>query len=251
MDCLKMHEFAILSPLGDYGALMTDEFQRAVEQKGGVVLAVQNYVEGMPDYKNEFKLLRDRKLTLDTRRKNIGQGKGDVSTLFKRDSWLEDSTLTFPALFIPSSNPKDAGLMAAQVAFNKLRVGYLLGSSGWNGREMLLNAKKQAEGAAFSVAFNSTEDSLNSAKEFNEKFRHKWHRDPDKNKVAGLSYDAIRIISSALDAENAPAAILQRREFGGVYGKIKFSNSGANENVGIISVVKGNLVEKSPSCETN
>jgi len=249
MDCLKINEFAILSPLGDYGTVMSDEFQRVIERKGGMILAIQNYAEGLPDYKNEFKLLRDRKLTLDARRKNIGQGKGDVSTLFKRDSWLEDSTLTFPALFIPSSSPADAGSMAAQVAFNKLRVGYLLGSSGWNGRDLLVNAKKQAEGAVFSVAFNSAEESLNSTKEFNEKFKNKWQRDPDKNRVAGLSYDAIRIIASALNAENAPEAILQRKEYDGVYGKIKFSKNGENESIGLRSVERGNFVEKSQSCE--
>ena len=249
MDCLKVNEFAILSPLGDYGTIMADEFQRSIERKGGVILAIQNYSEGLPDYKNEFKLLRDRKLTLDARRKNIGQGKGDVSTLLKRETWLEDSTLTFPALFIPSSNPADAGSMAAQVAFNKLRVGHLLGTSGWNGRDLLINSKKQAEGAVFSVAFDSAEESLNNTKEFNEKFKNRWQRDPDKNRVAGLSYDAIRIVASVLNAEYVPEAILQRKEYSGVYGKIRFSKNGENENVGLKSVERGNLVDKSPSCE--
>ncbi len=249
MNCLKINEFAIMAPYGSYGSLMADEFQRTVERKGGIILATQNYVEGLPDYQSEFKLLRDRKLTLDTRRMNMSKGATNISALSKRDSWLEDSTLTFSAIFIPSSNPTNAGLMAAQVAFNKLRVGNLLGSSGWYGREFWQNAKKQADGAIFSVPFFSTnEDSL---KVFTEKFRNKWQKDPDENKVAGLSYDAIRIVETALHLDSLTsmsAAILQRKEFNGVYGKISLTESGANDNVGLMSVNQGKFVDKSRKC---
>jgi ABC-type branched-subunit amino acid transport system substrate-binding protein len=245
MNCLKINEFAIMAPYGNYGSLMANEFQRAVERKGGIILATQNYVEGLPDYQNEFKLLRDRKLTLDTRRMNMSKGAANISALSKRDSWLQDSTLTFPAIFIPSSNPSAAGLMASQVAFNKLRVGNLLGSSGWYGKEFLLNAKNQAEGSVFSMAFFSNNE--DSSKVFSERFRSRWQKDPDENKVAGLSYDAIRIVESVLDLEyskSMSAAILQKKEFSGVYGKIDFMESGANKSVELISVEKGRFVEK-------
>jgi len=248
MNCLQINEFAIMAPYGDYGSLMADEFQRAVERKGGVIIATQNYVEGLPDYQNEFKLLRDRKLTLDTRRMNMRSGNSNVGSLAKRDSWLADSTLMFSAIFIPSSNPADAGAMASQVAFNKLRVNNLLGSSGWYGREFLLNAKNQAEGATFSAAFFSIgEDKL---KAFTDKFKSKWQKEPDQNKVAGLSYDALRIINSVLYESNSslPSAILQKKEYDGVYGKISFSESGANQSVDLITVKQGKFVEKSSEC---
>jgi ABC-type branched-subunit amino acid transport system substrate-binding protein len=249
MNCLKINEFAIMAPYGDYGSLMADEFQRAVERKGGVILATKSYAEGLPNYQNEFKLLRDRKLTLDTRRMNMKAGNSDVSAIFKRDSWLEDSTLIFPAIFIPSTNPADAGSMASQVAFNKLRVGNLLGSSGWHGREFLLNAKNQAEGSVFSTAFFSSGE--DNSKIFAEKFKGRWQRDPDENKVAGLSYDAIRIVNTMLPSSKPlPEAILQKKEFNGIYGKISFTPHGANENVGLISVEQGRFVEKS-SCQND
>ncbi|MCL2260060.1 MAG: penicillin-binding protein activator [Fibromonadales bacterium] len=246
MNCLQINEFAIMAPYGDYGSLMADEFNRAVQRKGGIILATQNYAEGQPDYQNEFKLLRNRVLTLDTRRRNMRSGNSNVSALAKRDSWLADSTLMFPAIFIPSTNPADAGSMASQVAFNKLRVNNLLGSSGWHGREFLQNAKNQAEGSAFSAAFFTDGDS--TFKAFAEKFRNKWQKDPDENKVAGLSYDAIRIVNAALESTYLPTAILQKKEYDGVYGKILFSESGANESVGLISVQQGKFVEKSPEC---
>jgi ABC-type branched-subunit amino acid transport system substrate-binding protein len=250
MKCLQINEFAIMAPIGDYGSLMADEFQRTVERRGGVILVTQNYVEGLPDYQNTFKLLRDRKLTLDTRRMNMSRGNANVSALARRESWLQDSTLTFPAIFIPSTNPAAAGAMASQVAFNKLRVLHLLGSSGWHGREFLLNAKNQAEGSAFSTAFFESHDE--GFKTFSEKFKAKWHKDPDDSKVAGLSFDAIRVINSALQSNTGSllAAISQKREYDGVYGKIIFSENGANSSVTLISVTKGKFVEKSPGCET-
>jgi branched-chain amino acid transport system substrate-binding protein len=255
MNCLQISEFAIMAPLGDYGSLMADEFQRVVERKGGTIIMTQNYAEGLPDYQNEFKLLRDRKLKLDTRRMNMSKGTSNVSFLPKRESWLEDSTMLFPAIFMPSSNPADAGLMAAQVAFNKLKVGNLLGTSGWYGRDFLVNAKKQAEGSVFSIAFYSDG---NEQESFTKKFKSKWQRDPDENKVAGLSYDAIRIVNRALqnlaqneNPQSLPSEILQKREYNGVYGKIILADNGANKNTGLISVEQGKLVEKSPKCEVN
>jgi ABC-type branched-subunit amino acid transport system substrate-binding protein len=251
MNCLQIKEFAIMAPFGDYGSLMSDEFQRAVEYNGGVILTVQNYAEGLPDYQNDFKILRDNKLKLDTRRVNMHKISSNNFSLPRRDSWLEDSTLIFPAIFIPSASPAAAGLMASQIAFHKVQVGNLLGSSGWHGREFLLNAKNHSENSAFSVAFNSNEAA--EKKSFTEKFKEKWQRDPDENKIAGLSYDAIRIVNSALasgSSQSLPTAILQKKEYNGVYGKINFKENGANSNAGIISVQQGKFVEKSPTCET-
>ncbi|GHV15214.1 hypothetical protein AGMMS49938_12880 [Fibrobacterales bacterium] len=252
MNCLNINEFAIMSPLGDYGTAMADEFQRAVEQRGGAILISQNYTEGLPDYQNSFKLLRDRKLTLDTRRMNMGRGVANLNAIAKRDSWIEDSTLTFQAIFIPSTNAADAGLMAAQVAFNKLKVQYLLGSSGWFGREFFSNAKKQAENSFFSIAFSG--DSQDSAfKAFAGKFKNKWSAEPDDSKVAGLSYDAANILIGAILSGSAggdlPSVILQKKNYIGVYGDIRFFGTGANIDTSIMGVEQGKFVEKSVECK--
>jgi len=245
MNCLEINEFAIMSPNNDYGVLMANEFQRTVERKGGVILAIQNYAEGMPDYQGEFKLLVDRKLVIDKRRSALSK---EVKPPPANPRSKEEEGLNYPAVFIPSTNSKDAGLMVAQTLFNKLKVGHLLGSSGWYGKEFLLNAKKQAEGSVFSVALVSNDE---NRKSFSEGFKRRWQREPDESKIAGLSYDAIRIINSVLNGETdpLPTRILRKKEYNGVYGKIRFTESGTNESVGIIAVEQGKLVEKSPSCE--
>jgi len=243
MNCLHVNEFAIMSPNNEYGSLMASEFQRAVERKGRVVFAIQNYTEGTPDYRSEFKLLRIRKLMFDARRTDVNKG-NKVPGNYK----VNESTLIFPAIFIPSSTPKDAGLMASHAIFSKIKTNHLLGSSSWYGREFLLNAKEQAEGSAFSIAFLSNGE---SEKKFFESYKNKWQKEPDENKVAGLSYDAIRIIGSALNtgAEFLLAEILRKKEYDGVYGKISFTEGGANENVEIIMVEQGKFAEKA-NCQS-
>ncbi|MDR2555194.1 MAG: penicillin-binding protein activator [Fibromonadaceae bacterium] len=245
MNCLQINEFAIMSPNNDYGVLMANEFQRTVERKGGVILAIQSYAEGMPDYQSEFKLLIDRKMVIDKRRSALSK---EVKPPPTNPRAKEEEDLNYPAVFIPSTNSKDAGLMVAQTLFNKLKVGHLLGSSGWYGKEFLLNAKKQAENSVFSVALVSNDE---NKKSFSEGFKRRWQREPDESKIAGLSYDAIRIINSVLNGETdpLPTRILRKKEYNGVYGKIKFTDYGTNESVNIIAVEQGKLVEKSPSCE--
>jgi len=246
INCLQINEFAIMYPYNDYGFLMASEFQRTIERNGGVILAIQNYAEGLPDYQSEFKLLRISKSTLDSRRLALNKdGKIHAGNIVRREDGRD---MNFPAVFFPSTNPKDAGLMVVQALFNKLKIGHLLGSSGWYGKEFLLNAKKQAEGSAFSVALVSNDE---NKKFFSENFKRKWQREPDENKIAGLSYDAIRIIASVLNAEteSLPTKILRKKEYNGVYGKIRFTEAGTNENVRIIAVEQGNFVEKSPFCE--
>jgi len=242
MDCLEINEFAIMAPLGDYGSLMAEEFQRAVERKGGMILAMQNYAEGLPDYQNDFKRLKDRKLDLDVRRINMKRGNGNA-----KKSWFQDAAMTFPAMFIPSTNPADGGSMATHVIYN-FKVEQLLGSSGWHGTAFLRNAQSHAEGSVFSTAFYSSSGDENF-KDFAEKFNSKWQRSPDDSKVAGLSYDAVRIINSVLSSSGSlPSAILQKKVFDGVYGKINFTAGGANDNVRLITVEHGKFVEKSPEC---
>jgi len=246
MRCLQINEFGIMSPNNEYGIVMANEFQRTVERNGGVILAIQSYAEGMPDYQSEFKLLINRKMALDKRRSALSKEVKPPPTNPRAKE--EEPDFIFPAIFIPSTNSKDAGLMVAQTLFNRLKVVNLLGSSGWYGKEFLLNAKKQAEGSVFSVALVPGDD---SAKKFAELFKRKWQRDPDENKVAGLSYDAIRVINSVLNSEpeSLPTKILRKKEYNGVYGKIKFSDLGTNESVGIMAVEQGKLVEKPLACE--
>lgn len=239
--CLNIKEFAVLSPLGDYGASMGQSFTQAVERRGGNVVAFRNYEEGLPDYKTEFSLLRDVRFKQLNRRKNIARGASDLDAVNakERKAYIADSTFEIPGVFIPSTNPGDAGLMAGQVAFNKIS-GTLLGASGWYGRELLIQGKRLVDNSYFSVPALDMGGDNADLKKFVGEFKERWGAEPGEDKVSGLSYDAANIVFSTLAKKpvSLTNAINNTGVFKGVYGEIKFKR-GANTNTKIVTVNKG------------
>ena len=239
--CLSIREFAVLSPLGGYGASMSQSFTQAVERRGGSVVAFRNYEEGRPDYKTEFSLLRDVRFKQLNRRQNIARGAADRDAVNakERRAYMQDSTFNIPGIFIPATNPGDAGLMAGQVAFNKIS-GVLLGASGWYGRELLIQGKRQVDSSYFSVPAMDMDGNNENLKKFVGDFKERWGDEPGEDKVSGLSYDAANIVFSSLAKKpnSLTNAINNTANFPSVYGEIKFKR-GVNTNAKIVTVNKG------------
>lgn len=239
--CLDIREFAIMSPLGDYGATMANSFTRAVERRGGNIVAFRNYEEGRPDYKTEFDLLRDVRFKQENRRRNIARGASDLDAVNAKERrfYMSDSTFNIPGIFIPATNPGDAGAMVSQVAFNKLS-GVMLGTSGWYGRELLIQGKRLVDSSFFSVPAIDMSGNSGDYENFSKAFQERWGAEPGEDKVSGLSYDAANIVFSTL-AKNPGSltnAINNAGSFQGVYGEIKFKR-GTNVSTRIVTVQKG------------
>ena len=239
--CLDIREFAILSPLGDYGSSMTTSFTRAAERRGGKIVAFRNYEEGRPDYKTEFDLLRDVRFKQDNRRRNIARGASDLDAVSpkERKFYMNDSTFHIPGIFIPATNPADAGAMVSQVAFNRFS-GVMLGTSGWYGRELLIRGKRLVDSSFFSVPALDMNGNSADYDKFAKAFQERWGVEPGEDKVSGLSFDAANIVFSTLakKPESLTNAINNTELFKGVYGDIKFKR-GANVNTKIVTVQKG------------
>lgn len=251
LTCLNAREFAIFSPLSEYGRIMSEEFTRTVEAGGGQVYAQQSYQEGAPDFQTEFSRVRVRKLNLDNRRRNMNKAHEalDIFPGKERKEYMEDSLITFDAIFIPAADPADAAAMASHTAFNKLG-GKLLGSSGWYGRALVADGKRIVENSYFSVPFTETSDDVEYQK-FNKAFGARWEgQQPDKERVSGLSYDALRILLDTwvkAQGKSVPSAILYQKTFPGVYGTYSFDASGTNSAQHILTVQKGKFA-LSDSC---
>ncbi len=249
--CLDIREFAILSPLGGYGASMSQSFTTAVERRGGTIVAFRNYEEGRPDYKTEFSLLRDVRFKQLNRRQNIARGASDLDAVNAKERrfYMQDSTFNIPGIFIPATNPGDAGLMAGQVAFNKIS-GVLLGASGWYGRELLIQGKRQVDGSYFSVPAMDMDGGNENLKKFVGDFKERWGDEPGEDKVSGLSYDAANIVFSSMakKPQSLTNSINNTASFPSVYGEVKFKR-GVNTNAKIVTVNKGKFetVEGCPS----
>ena len=239
--CLDIREFAVLSPIGDYGSAMSQSFTRAVERRGGKISAFRNYVEGRPDYSTEFKLLRDVRFKQENRRRNIARGASDLDAVGARErrDYLADSTMEIPGIFIPSTNPGDAGLMVGQVAYNKIK-GTMLGTSGWYGRELLIQGKHLVDSTYFSVPGLDLSGNKEAYENFSKAFKEKWGEAPAEDKVSGLSYDAANIVFSGIQkkVESLTKYLNNTSVFQSVYGEIKFTR-GANTNTKVVTVRKG------------
>lgn len=256
IDCFNVREFAVMSPLGDYGNAMSQSFTQAVESRGGKVIAFQNYVEGRPDYKSEFDLMRANRYKQLNRKKNIARGADDIDAVNSKDrkDFMKDSTAKFPAIFLPATNPADAGLMMGQIAFNKLSADMLLGTSGWYGRELLANAKHHANGSFFSVPASDLASESDSYKKFAKSYEDKWSEKPAGDKVAVLTYDAMNVVLSTINSANGDLAkaIRQKGKFKGALGEIQFKN-GANVSSKIVGIEKNRFVfeDGCPVAETD
>jgi len=253
IKCLDIREFGVMSPLGDFGTAMSESFTKAVERRGGAVIGFRNYEEGRPDYKTEFNLMRDVRFGQQNRRRNIARGQSDLDNVNPRErrAYLADSLVEFPGLFIPATNPADAGAMVSQAAFNKISGTYL-GTSGWYGRELLIQGKRLVDGSYFSVPDIDMNKGNSVYTKFVKAFKERWGVEPGEDKVSGLSYDAANIIFSSLAAISGTQDDLTRyinatKDYKGIYGEIKFRR-GANANTRIVTVKKGkfNVVE---TCE--
>lgn len=244
MDCLGIREFGILSPATEYGRIMSETFAQRVEDRGGIMLGTESFIEGKPDYKIQFQNLRTRKYELDARRRRLARGAEDANlpeSPRERNAWLEDSLIVFPGFFIPVADPSDAVLLARQAAFYKIGGRYL-GSSGWYGRPTIAEGKRPVENAVFSAPFLET--SGDSAWEnFRKAFGERWNSYPGRDRVAGLSYDAMRLLVGAwlnTGEGNLPTRLLRQGRFDGVYGPLQIDpRSGANIHTPIITVQKG------------
>ena len=245
VDCLGIHEFAVLSPVGDFGTAMTQSFTRAVESRGGVILATQEFEEGRPDYTTEFRKLRAERFNQVLHKMNIARGVKNLDAIGAKEkrSFMQDSVFKIPGIFIPSSSPSDAGLIARQVAYHKLN-GTLLGTSGWYGQDLIDEGKKLVEGSYFSVSFGNA-DTNQTYKDFRSAYKSKWNEEPKADKVSGLSYSAASIIFSLIAAGETELVkkIYSQKVFHGVYGDIRFEK-GANANIQIMSVDGGTFANK-------
>ena len=239
--CLDIREFAVLSPIGDYGSSMSQSFTRAVERRGGKISAFRDYVEGRPDYSTEFKILRDVRFKQENRRRNIARGASDLDAVGARErrDYLADSTMNIPGIFIPATNPGDAGLMVGQVAYNKIK-GTMLGTSGWYGRELLIQGKHLVDSTYFSVPGLDISGNKETYDNFANAFKEKWGEVPGEDKVSGLSYDAAKIVFSGISkkVESLTKYLNNTSVFESVYGEIKFTR-GANTNTKVVTVRKG------------
>lgn len=138
MEDLGYVRFCIVFPQSAYGQQLSQFFQKAVENNGGEIIAVESYPKGTTDMTASITRLKDKDLSLY----------GEM-TLIKFENAEERLVYSpgFDAVFLPGK-PADVAFIAAQLAFYDIQVP-LLGNNGWNNPRLLKWGRSSIEGGIF------------------------------------------------------------------------------------------------------
>ncbi len=237
--CMNKKQSVVLAPRSSYGRIMSEAWVESFENTGGQVLSVAFYNEGETDYNKVFNSLRHLALQQHKQKLALKYKTDDLSKVMSSkdvDKWMMDSTVTFESVFIAASDPADAALLAKQLHFAKIK-GDIVGSSGWNGKDVIRQGGRDIADVVFSVGFYE-ENAKESFVQFAKAFRQRWNQYPDPDKVAGLSYDGMKLLLRGI--QPAGGNVLDRlkeiKDFTGVYGTVKLNEAGENVNSQLVKI---------------
>jgi ABC-type branched-subunit amino acid transport system substrate-binding protein len=186
---LGLRRFVLLAPQDRYSAEVVAAFTDEVARQGGRVMVSSTYAPNAVDFGREIKQLKESDL------KQEGTMVTDVPESDARPGVTPQPMYVpgFDAVFLPGDG-ETVGLLAAQLAFHDVNVP-LLGTSEWNGRDVVRTGGKYVEGGIFVDAFFS--NSLDPiVQQFVKQYRARYHEDPDA--FAAQAYDATSLLIQAI-----------------------------------------------------
>ncbi|MGM0462439.1 MAG: ABC transporter substrate-binding protein [Fibrobacterota bacterium] len=230
MENLSIREFAVLSELTEYGRLVTEYFVEEVESLGGTILYSDFFPASASDHGENF-----REMKRYFARQNMDIDTADTLTSRQRDqveSFVEDSTLAIPGLFMPSAVSSAVNL-AAQVPFYKIRT-QMLGTNSWDNNNLILDGGDYVRDMIFSTDYSLTQD-RDRWDDFSQKYKENYAMDPQRQ-VVPLAYDAVHIVLEGLQRSGGTDAmrryITNLSAYDGLSGLVTIeSRSGRNKAV--------------------
>jgi ABC-type branched-subunit amino acid transport system substrate-binding protein len=246
VDCMKLKEFGVVAPKTEYGYQLAEAFTDAVEQSGGKVMVTTYYDPDASDLTETMSELRKEVYRVYFEQRHA-DGIPDPEPKVMR-SYMNDSTLSLDAFFVPASHGEEAYRVASQIQFIKLK-GQFLGSSGWFDKALLMKSSPISQGVVFSIDFPDNPKTDIYAT-FSKSYQARYRRAPDK--VAALSYDAARLMMQAFEkspkSEDLIETLRKVHSFDGVLGPITFDEkTGANQTAALMRVDK-KMFKDAPGC---
>ncbi len=205
---LDVRRFAVLYPRDAFGETLKSFFEDAVKRQGGELAGVAAYAPGVTDFAEPIRslvgypslsergktLLRQREDLLDRAARaaprEAAELRRQAKALTTPDGGPLPPIVNFEALFIPDSYGQVV-LIAPQLAFHGVEGVHLLGSSGWNHRDLVRIGGKHVEGAVFTEAFFVDEERPYVI-EFARRFETAFERPPGA--PAAQAFDAANLL---------------------------------------------------------
>jgi ABC-type branched-subunit amino acid transport system substrate-binding protein len=259
---LGARRFAILYPEDTYGRTLEGLFWEAVEERGGVVVAVAGYDPDATDWKDPIRRLAGFDMLTDAQQRAIAERDklrerarklpprearkllDEAAALTAPDGSPLPPIVDFDALFIPDSH-ENVVLLAPQLAFHEVTGVQLLGTNGWNHPDLVRIGEPHVEGAVFTASYHR-ELAHPTTYEFARRFEMAYEQPPDALAAAG--FDATNLVLARwIEGATSRAALRQHlldlREQPGVAGVTTIDATGnALRRPQLLTVQKGRIV---------
>jgi ABC-type branched-subunit amino acid transport system substrate-binding protein len=253
MNEMGLKRFAILYPDNPYGQFFMNLFWDKVEERGGMITAVESYMPDETDFAVEIKKMVG---LYYPRPESVVQMLKKMKKLeYKNEGEEEPNSeeepepiVDFDAVFIPDNHQK-AALIAPQFPFHNIFNVRFLGTSLWQSSELLEIANDYVQGAIFPSGFFA-ESQSSRVKEFVELYRENFESEPGI--LAASGYDTIRILKNIIDEggirtkKDFQEKLSLSDKFYGVTGKISFDPQGEVEKDPILLTISGKRLQILP-----
>jgi branched-chain amino acid transport system substrate-binding protein len=232
---LGLKRFVILHPNDQHGAGLSQVFKTQVTRLGGTILTVQAYPMDDTDFGPQLKQIKEIDL----------KETGTLVPVEGKDKSPPEYIPGFDAIFLPGDADK-VGLIASQLAFYDFKKITLLGSNGWNSKDLIKMGGRFMEGGVFVDGFfaGSSDPAVQS---FVERYRARYQAEPTI--FAAQAYDIARIILTGLQRGITNGSSLRDylwtvRDFAGASGRLNFTPEGeAEKKLFIIQIKNGRFVQ--------
>lgn len=229
---LNLKRFVIIHPDDAYGADLKNLFIKEVEKLNGEVIHSEAYNQEAVDFGEQMKMVKENDLkkygTYETTKSEKEEGK--EITVYKPG---------FDAVFIPADYSKVI-LITPQLALHDIKGVALLGTNGWNSKDLIQLGERYVDGAIFVDTFFI--DSLRPiVKDFVKKYRFKYEQEPTF--LSAQAYDTAEILikvlkEGAISKNDIRDALLRLKDFEAVTGRTSFKENGEVEKDLVIITVK-------------
>lgn len=214
---LHLKRFCVLQPDDAYGREMTRFFLEEAAKLGGEIIAQASYDPQATDFGPQIKYLKETDLSKYGVLGPPPQQKGEIRTY----------TPGFDAVFLPGEYD-EVGMIAAQLAFYNIEGVALLGTNGWNSRDLFRFGGKYIDGGIFVDGFfpESPEPQVQS---FVGRYRNRYEEEPTL--LSAQAYDAVGLIlrafqQGAATGEAVRDFLTQVQNYPGVTGAISYRQDG-------------------------
>ena len=247
---MGLTRFAILYPDNSYGNCFMNLFWDGLEEKGGVVSAVESYDPDITDFSEQIKkmtgLYYPRPECVKEKLKALPLKENEEKGENGGNEEEEESgpVIDFDAVFIPDNYQRIA-MIAPQLAYHDVTNVLLIGTSMWQSPELIDTARNYVQGAIFTSGFfeNSGNPGVHA---FVRDYKANFETSPGI--LAANGYDTIRLLIKVMKEKNIKTrksfkkALLNCGGFEGVTGKIAFNSNGEVTKKPLLLTIHGNKI---------